>query len=72
MHHQLPASPGYAEESVRSAGRPVLSHCNAHHEDAVGDAAGGAPAVSTAHTPHHNVCDPAANCSLLLIHRLQG
>lgn len=36
--HQLPASPHHAEEDLRPAGRPVLTHCNARHEDRVGAA----------------------------------
>lgn len=48
--HQLPSSLGHAEENVCSAGRPVFTHCNAHHEDTAGAAAGGAAAVSDQHT----------------------
>lgn len=48
--HQLPSSFGHAEENVRSAGRLVFTHRNAHHEDAAGAAVGGATAVSEGNT----------------------
>lgn len=50
VRHQLPSSLGDAEENVYSAGRPVFTLCNAHHEDITGAAAGGATAVSQQHT----------------------
>lgn len=48
--HQLPSSLGHAEENVCSAGRPVFTHRNTHHEDAAGAATGGAAIVSELHT----------------------
>lgn len=50
VRHQLPSSPGHAEENVCSAGRSVFTHCNSDHEDPAGAAAGGAAAVSENHT----------------------
>ena len=46
----MPSSLSHAEASVRSTGRPVFTHCDAHHEDPGGAAAGGAAAVSEAHS----------------------
>lgn len=53
VRHQLPSSPGHAEESVCPVGGPVFTQCNTHNEDSAGAAAGGAAAVSEGHTHHH-------------------
>lgn len=53
VHHHLPSSPGHTQESVRSAGRLVFTHCNTHHEDPAGAPAGGAAAVSEGCTNSH-------------------
>lgn len=53
VRHQLPSSPGYVAEGVCSTGRPVFTHCNTHHKDSDGAAAGGAAAVSEGHTQMH-------------------
>lgn len=63
MCNQLPSSLSHAEESVCSAGRPVITHCNTHHEDSGGAAAGGAAAVSEGHK-HSVICVCAVNCIL--------
>ena len=50
MCNQLPSSLNHAEKSLCSAGRPVFTHCNTHHEDPGGAATGGAAAVSEGHS----------------------